>query len=159
MACFLNRCWLIIIGDLWLSPKANFIGSAQDINSWNEFEKYTWEITSISLRGQWVDGFNRLRVKQNGHHFADDILKCIFLNENIWIWIKISLKFVPNGPIINIPALAHIMAWRRPGQWWPRLPTHICVARPQRVKTLRPNVLVNMVSGNDLLLVEHQVIP
>ena len=25
---------------------------------------------------------------------ADDIFKCIFLNENIWISIKISLKFV-----------------------------------------------------------------
>ena len=26
---------------------------------------------------------------------ADDIFKCIFLNENVWISIKISLKFVP----------------------------------------------------------------
>ena len=29
--------------------------------------------------------------------------------------IKISLKFVPKGPINNIPALIEIMAWRRPG--------------------------------------------
>ena len=28
---------------------------------------------------------------------------------------KISLKFVPKGPIDNIPALVQIMAWRRPG--------------------------------------------
>ena len=28
--------------------------------------------------------------------------------------IKISLKFVPKGPINNIPALVQIMAWRRP---------------------------------------------
>ena len=27
----------------------------------------------------------------------------------------ISLKFVPTGPINNIPALVQIMAWRRPG--------------------------------------------
>ena len=33
------------------------------------------------------------------------ILKCIFLNENEWISIKILLKFVPMGPINNIPAL------------------------------------------------------
>ena len=46
---------------------------------------------------------------------ADDIFKCIFLNENVWILIKISLKFVPKGPIINIPALVQIMGWRRPG--------------------------------------------
>ena len=42
---------------------------------------------------------------QNGRHFADNILKCIFLNENVWIRIEISLKFVHKGPIDNIPAL------------------------------------------------------
>ena len=59
--------------------------------------------------------FNTLRPRQNGRHFADDIFKCIFLNENIWISIQISLKFVPKGPINNIPALVQIMAWRRLG--------------------------------------------
>ena len=39
----------------------------------------------------------------------------IFLNENILILIKISLKFVPMGPINNIPSLVQIMACRRPG--------------------------------------------
>ena len=29
--------------------------------------------------------------------------------------MKISLNFVPKGPINNIPALVQIMAWRRPG--------------------------------------------
>ena len=58
---------------------------------------------------------NTLRPRQNGRHFADDILKCIFLNENVWIPIEISLKFIPQGPINNIPALVQIMAWRRPG--------------------------------------------
>ena len=52
-----------------------------------------------------VRAFNTLRPRQNGRHFADDILKCIFLNENVWIPIEISLKFVPKGPIDNIPAL------------------------------------------------------
>ena len=37
------------------------------------------------------------------------------LNENAWIAIKISLKFVPKGPINNIPELVQIMAWRLPG--------------------------------------------
>ena len=36
---------------------------------------------------------------------TDDILKHIFLNENIRISIQFSLKFVPYGPIDNIPAL------------------------------------------------------
>ena len=49
--------------------------------------------------------FNTLRPRQNGRHFADDILKCIFLNENVWIRIEISLKFVPKGPIDKFAAL------------------------------------------------------
>ena len=49
--------------------------------------------------------FNTLRPRQNGRHFTDNILKCIFLNENAWIPIEILLKFVPKGPIDNIPAL------------------------------------------------------
>ena len=56
-----------------------------------------------------------------------------FLNGNVWIRIKISLKFVPKCPIDNIPALVQIMAWRRPGDkplsepMMVSLLTHICV--------------------------------
>ena len=46
-----------------------------------------------------------LRPRQNGRRFADDTFKRIFLNENVRISIKISLKFVPKGPINNNPAL------------------------------------------------------
>ena len=42
---------------------------------------------------------------QFGGKIADDIFKCIFFNENIWISIKISLKLVLYGPIDNKPAL------------------------------------------------------
>ena len=84
--------------------------------------------------------FNTLRPRQNGRHFPDDIFQWIFLNENVWISINISLKFVPRGPINNIPTLVQVMAWRRPGDkplsepMMVRLPTHICVTRPQWVK-------------------------
>ena len=54
---------------------------------------------------------NTLRLIQNGGLFPDDIFKLIFLNENIWILINISLKFIPKGPIYNIPALVRVMAW------------------------------------------------
>ena len=85
---------------------------------------------------------NTLRQRQNGRHFADNIFKCIFLNENFWIPIKISLKFVPKGQINKIPALVQIMVWRRPGNkplsepMVVSLPTHICVIRPQWVKVM-----------------------
>ena len=52
---------------------------------------------------------------QNGCLFADDMFKRIFLNENIWISNKISLKYIPWCLTDNIPALVQIMAWRRPG--------------------------------------------
>ena len=48
-------------------------------------------------------------------NLADDIVNRIFLNENVWISIKISLKFVPKGPIDNKPALFQAMVWRRTG--------------------------------------------
>ena len=69
---------------------------------------------------------------ENGRHFPDDVIKWIFFNENVLILINNSLKFVPDGPINNIPALVQIMAWRRPGDkplsepMMVRLPTHIC---------------------------------
>ena len=36
---------------------------------------------------------------------ADDIFRCIFMNEIFSILIAISLKFVSKGPIDNKPAL------------------------------------------------------
>ena len=56
---------------------------------------------------------NTLRPGQNGRRFADDILRYIFLNENVRISINISLNFVPKGPINNISLLDQIIAWRR----------------------------------------------
>ena len=46
---------------------------------------------------------------------ADDTFEYKFVNETVLISIKISMKFVPKGPINNILALVQIMAWHRPG--------------------------------------------
>ena len=92
--------------------------------------------------------FKTLRPRQHGRHFTDDTFKRIFLNENVIISIKISLKFVPKGPIKNIPVLVQIMAWRRPGDklfseaMMTSLLTHICVTRPQWVKQKLMKILV-----------------
>ena len=64
-----------------------------------------------------------LRICLNGQkpltHWGRDkmaaISQTIFLNGNLWISIKISLKFVPKGLFNNIPELVQIMAWRRLG--------------------------------------------
>ena len=97
---------------------------------------------SISCCKILIYVFNTLRPRQNGRHFADDTFKRIFLKENVRIFIKISLKFVPKSRIDNIPALFQIMAWHRPGDkplseaMIVSLLTHICVARPQWVDEL-----------------------
>ena len=58
---------------------------------------------------------------------------CIFLNENVWIFIKMSLKLVPMGLIGNKWALVQVTAWCRPGDkplsepMMVSLLTHICV--------------------------------
>ena len=96
--------------------------------------------TCICVTG--LKDVNSLRPRRNRRHFADDIFKCIFLNENVWILIEFSPKFVPKGPINTISALVQIMAWRRPGDkplsepMIVSLPTHICVTRPQWVNAL-----------------------
>ena len=55
---------------------------------------------------------NRINSSPPGQNviLADDILKCIFLNENDRIPIRISLKFVPRSQSDNKPALVQVMA-------------------------------------------------
>ena len=79
---------------------------------------------------------NTLRPKRNGYHNSDDS----FLNKNVWISIKIPLKFVLLCLINNIAALVQIMTWRRSGDkplsepMMVSLLTHICVTQPQWVE-------------------------
>ena len=100
---------------------------------------YIWFGCNHSSIPQIQCWLNTLRLRQDGHHFPGDIFIWIFLNEIIWIAIKISLKFVPRGLINNIPALVQIMALRQPGDkplsepMMVSLLTHLCVTRPQWV--------------------------
>ena len=100
-----------------------------------------WSCYATANRPFIVHRFNTLRPRQNGRHFPDNIFKRVFFNENVWILIIISPRFVPIGLINNIPALVQIMAWRRPGDkslsepMMVSLLTHICVSRPQWVNS------------------------
>ena len=108
----------------------------------NEFNRKTIQISPSKVCRLWVvrNSINTLRPRQDGRHFPDNTFERIFLKENVIILIKISLKFVPKGPINNIPALFQIMPWRRSGDkplsepMMVRLLTHICITRPQWVK-------------------------
>ena len=111
-----------------------FENSGNDVNKWILVKRFA----GVSCIFTYVY-FNTLRAKQDGRCFPDDIFKCIFLHENVWLSIKISLKFVPDGQINNISILFQIMAWRRSSdkplsiQWWPSLLTHLCSTRPHWV--------------------------
>ena len=157
--------WLIAISRLSARPshpsfillawtqqtKMTFILSK--VSKWRIYRHWAGGIRFMATSAMWFDKrkgimesrhrisilFNTLRPRQNGRHFAEDIFKCIFLNENVWIPIRISLKFVPKCLINNNPALVQIKAWRRPGDkplsepLMVSLPTHICVTRLQWV--------------------------
>ena len=58
--------------------------------------------TCHHLSVTWI--LNTLRPTQNCRHFADDIFKYIFLNDNVWISLKISLIFVLR---LKLPILQH----------------------------------------------------
>ena len=88
--------------------------SRQHRNSHGSKATSLFQINPHSLRLS-VTNLHTLRPIQNGLHCPDDIFKCIFLNENVWISIKISLSFVLLGPINYILALVQIMAWCRTG--------------------------------------------
>ena len=104
-------------------------------SQWHNEGKNTIESSAVCY------SLNTLRPRQMDAISQTTFCKCIFLNENVWIPIQIWLRFVPKGPINNIPAMVQIMAWRRPGDkplsepMMVSLPTHICVARPQWVNT------------------------
>ena len=129
--------------------------------------KLRWSLgqwsTSVS-QSRNVKPVNTFRLRQNGRYFPEDIFKCIFLNENVWIAIKISLKFVTEGPINNISTLVQIMAWGRqhdkplPETMMVSLPTHICVTWPQWGDILLGFCTLKQVF-NERLSIQYLLIP
>ena len=68
--------------------------------------------------------FNPSLTGQNGRQFAEDIFKCIFMNKKFCISIRISLKFVPKGPIDDKSALVHWSNRRQAITWTNADPVH-----------------------------------
>ena len=74
---------------------------------------YTAVVIDVDFK--MINCLTHLPLDKMAAILADDIFKCIFLNENDRISIKISLKFAPRSPIDNKPALVQVMAWHRIG--------------------------------------------
>ena len=51
--------------------------------------KWCWCYSNWSDRLQLsINKINTLKSRQNGHHFVDDLFKCIYVIENVWISVK-----------------------------------------------------------------------
>ena len=96
-----------------------------------------------------VSSLNTLRLRQNSCHFADDIFKRIFVNEKVWISIKISLKFVSKCPVSNMSALVQIMAGHWPG--CKPLSEPIMVRLYQRIYAPSAAIIFMMTSSNGII--------
>ena len=76
-------------------------------------------------------------------HFAVNIFKCIFLNGDVWIWLKFHWSLFLRVQWRIFLALVQIMAWCWPGDkplseaMMVRLLTYICVTWPQWVQILQ----------------------
>ena len=108
-----------------------------------QYDEYSYH---IQYKWGMISSLNTLRPRQNGRHFADDIFKCISLNENICNSLNVLLNLVPKVRINNIPSLVQIVAWRRSGDKPLSEPmivtvlTHICVTRLQWVSLKKGTV-------------------
>ena len=119
--------WLLTFPWKWTLQECNYLTSfgKSYLLYWEKHSDFFFII---------CQAVSTLRPRQNDCHFADNVFKRIFLNENIWIVIKISPKFVRKGPINDTN---HYL-----NQWWSSLLMHICVTRPQWVKNFN-NCLTN----------------
>ena len=96
---------------LFLQPGHNFSSS----HGLPQHRSYisSFRVYSICFIAKIVN--NSFHPGKNGRKFGRRYFQSHFLERNVWISIKISLKSVPKGPIENKPELVQVMAWHRTG--------------------------------------------
>ena len=107
-----------------------------------EGDKGEVDLGRIMAGNCWMLGMlTHLPLGKMAAILADNIFRCIFMNEMFCILIRISLKFVPRGPIDNRPALVQVMAWCQIGDkplsepmWTQFTDACICDTRERWVK-------------------------
>ena len=85
-------------------------------------------------------------LEQNVCRFAKDIFICIFVNDKIYLLIKMSPKFVPKGPIDNNPALVYL------NQCWHDSLTHICCTKRDGLSVAMALLLIICVMRSPCIL-------
>ena len=99
--CFLTELFVRLIGHTLLHKTTTI-----------DYLNKTHTIIGLCyVRTEHTSRINSLRPSDS--YFPNDSFKSLFLNANVWILIKISLKFVSRDPINNIQALVQMMASRQ----------------------------------------------
>ena len=86
-----------------------------------------------------MQSYQHIEAETKWSPFSRRQFEMDFWNENAWISIKISLKFVPGGPMNTFQSLVQILVWRRPGDkplsepMMVSLMMHICITLLQWV--------------------------
>ena len=136
-----NQCWNVVNWNLsnklpWNSNKNSYIFIKENtfemvicqiasILSWPQYYNHGLTLICIryrrlplnraSLYMQWYICIITLRPRQDGRHFAADIVICIFFNENFRTLNKILLKYVSKGLFNNVAAIVQIIMWCQTG--------------------------------------------
>ena len=153
----MKRFWPI-----WVDNTYESCRNSGHQNGSHRYHSTSWQTpycNTINGANLWTH-INTFSQRQNGRNFADDIFKCIFLNENVWFPINISLKFVAKCLIDNFSALVQIIAWCRPVDtplsetMIVSLPKHICsctstLSEIQQVVTLKQDVFCYFIRMDD----------
>ena len=146
IACWGLRC---ISPDYWRHEIESWV--AEVIYTKNNIHMFTLFASASCLSASkfsfWMVGMHYLTWITCSYSFTLSISNYTdeHIDENIWIFIRISLIFVPKGWINNIPALVPIMTWRRPGDkplsepMMVGLLMHICDTRIQWVNLNEKN--------------------
>ena len=87
----------------------------------------TFSYRSPLLQSDWKKSSIHIKTKTKWRPFSRRQFKRIFFDENVWISIKNSLKFVPKYPINNIPTLVLTIASLRSGDKPLSEPMMVCL--------------------------------
>ena len=117
LCCFWNEFLFLAVPVDCIAP----LGEDTDKHNDDEFRSRirNWPVRQGLIGSSLIF----LTAQISDRQMADNIFKCIFFNEDMWISISISLKFVPKGQIDIL--------WSDPVMV--SLLTHTCVIRPQWV--------------------------
>ena len=108
---FMKKCYVFWFKSyiLWCHhisshSRLRFLWLSVFVNNPGDIFRYAASTETTVTHSSWYH-LNTLRARQNGFQFPDDSFNRIFVNANVWILFKISLKFVPKSPVNSIPAL------------------------------------------------------